>query len=63
MADIADITEERTSLLVEADVAEIRKRAQAIEQGVAGECDKCGEVMPRLVLGICCRCRDKFNLP
>lgn len=63
MADIADVTDERTEVQVSADVAEIRRKAQAIEPGQPGECVKCGEDMPRLVNGICCRCRDRYKLP
>jgi len=61
--DEIDLTDERTAKLLEADVALIRQRAQTIEPGKAGECDKCGEVMPRIVKGVCCRCRDKLGLP
>jgi len=61
--DEIDFTDERTSKLLEADVALIRQRAVMIEPGKAGECDKCGEVMPRLIKGVCCRCRDKLGLP
>lgn len=62
MADLADIADERTEVQTNADIAEIRRKAQAIEPGNPGECDKCGEDMPRLVNGICCRCRDRFKL-
>lgn len=61
--DEVDKTDERSSKLLEADVAEIRRKAQAIEPGKPGECYACGEDMPRLVLGACCRCRDKLGLP
>lgn len=63
MADLADITDERDAPIIEADVAHIRRQAEAIEPGEPGECDKCGEDMPRLVRGICCRCRDLYKLP
>lgn len=63
MADIADVTDERTEVKVSADVAEIQRKAQAMPKGEPGECVKCGEDMPRLVNGVCCPCRDRFKLP
>ncbi len=63
MADIADQTDERTEVQISADVAAIRQKAQTMEQGEPGECEKCGEEMPRLVRGVCCRCRDRYKLP
>lgn len=63
MADLADTTDEHAAPLLEADVAYIRFKASQIEPGEPGECDKCGEVMPRLVKGVCCPCRDKLGLP
>lgn len=30
--------------------------------GVPGECELCGEESPRLVRGVCARCRDKHKL-
>ena len=63
MADLADITDERDAPLIEADVAYIRMKALAIEPGEPGECDKCGEDMPRLVGGVCAPCRDRRKLP
>lgn len=63
MADEIDVTEERTSKLVEADVAEIRRKAAQIPKGVPGHCDFCGEFSWRLVGGNCAPCRDKHKLP
>ena len=63
MADLADVTDERTTALVEADVAQIRLKAQQMEPGVWGECERCGEFSLRLVGGACAPCRDKFKLP
>lgn len=37
--------------------------AKNIPRGEAGECRRCGEESPRLVRGVCARCRDKYNLP
>jgi hypothetical protein len=33
-------------------------RAAAFVPGAPGECDRCGEDMPRLVGGLCAPCRD-----
>ena len=63
MADLADITDEHAAPLLEADVAYIRYKAQSIEPGKPGECDLCGEDMPRLVNGVCAPCRDRHKLP
>lgn len=44
--------------------AAIRNNSRPLEQGVAGECDKCGELSPpRLVRGVCAPCRDRYKLP
>lgn len=63
MADEIDVTEERTSKLVEADVAEIRRKAAQIPKGSPGHCNLCGEFSWRLVGGNCAPCRDKHKLP
>ena len=63
MADIADVTDERTEVQVSANVAEIQRKAQATPKGEPGICKLCGENMPRLVNGVCCPCRDRFKLP
>ena len=63
MADIVDISEVFKAILDDAAIAKIRYKAKKFDPGIAGECDQCGEEMPRLVNGICCRCRDKLKLP
>ena len=63
MADIADVTDQRTEIQFSADVAEILRKAQAMPKGEPGECVKSGEDMPRLVNGVCCPCRNRFKLP
>ena len=63
MADIADVTGERTEVQEAADIAEIRRKAAQIPKGVPGICDLCGEDMPRLVGGVCEPCRDRHKLP
>jgi hypothetical protein len=62
MSDVVDTSDIIAEILLNADIQQIRQRAQ-IDPGVAGECDKCGDEMPRLVKGICCRCRDRHHLP
>ena len=43
-------------------INEIRNKAELMEKGTgAGECQQCGELMPRLVNRICCFCRDKYQ--
>lgn len=42
-------------------VNEIRNKAELMERGSPGECQQCGEDMPRLVNKICCPCRDRFQ--
>jgi hypothetical protein len=34
-----------------------------LADGVAGDCDLCGEWSGRLVGGVCAPCRDKHKLP
>lgn len=63
MADIADVTAEEMEVWEAANIAEICRKAAAIPKGKPGECDLCGEDMPRLINGVCAPCRDKFKLP
>lgn len=64
MADEVDIIGERSA-------AEEAARQRARDEsdpyvpppGTAGECDLCGETFPRLINGVCARCRDKYKLP
>lgn len=62
MADICDITDERVQVSLDADIAAIQRAAAAIPKGEPGECEYCGEHFPRLVFGVCARCRDKYRL-
>lgn len=62
MADEIDIANDQVALIEEAGVALIRQQAAKFVPGEPGECEMCGEDMPRLVEGVCCRCRDKYNL-
>lgn len=63
MADLADETDERQAALVDANIAAIRNKAQQIEKGVCGDCERCSEFSWRLVGGVCAPCRDKLKLP
>lgn len=59
MADVADITQAR---------AEIEEKLLAeayryeLPAGVPGTCRECGEEKPRLIRGLCARCRDELGL-
>lgn len=63
MADDMDKTDERSAPLLDASIAEARRKAAAIPKGKAGECKLCGEYKARLVGGACGRCRDLHGLP
>ena len=63
MADEADVTSERMEVQEAADIAAIRRKAAEIPKGIPGECDLCGEDMPRLINGVCAPCRDRHKLP
>lgn len=56
-ADIAGQQEER------ARQEAIRNNSKPLAQGEPGDCDRCGEFSPRLVLGACAPCRDRYKLP
>lgn len=58
MSDPVDSTDERTEILIAADIKVIRKAAAEIPEGTPGECYDCGEHSERLVEGVCDRCRD-----
>lgn len=60
MADFADIAADATAAALSARLARVDA---AIPAGVAGECDDCGEMMPRLVDGLCGFCRDGRRPP
>lgn len=62
MSDNIDRSSEDSEFLLDAQVKDIHSKVTKIPEGTPGECDKCGENMPRLVDGICCRCRDKYKL-
>ncbi|UYY60122.1 hypothetical protein [Sphingomonas sp. S2-65] len=55
MADIADIANDIEQQHL---ARSLQRVTPAIPAGVAGECDNCGEDMPRLVDGLCGYCRD-----
>lgn len=55
MVDRADMA---VDIEAEHIAAGIRRATAPIPIGAPGECDNCGEDMPRLVDGLCARCRD-----
>ena len=54
--------------ITDSAINEIRNKAEILDKELlpenlkSGECKQCGEDMPRLVSGICCRCRDSLKL-
>lgn len=63
MADDADYAADYQQTAVDIQTKNIRTAVAAMPKGQPGECVKCGEDSPRLVNGVCARCRDKYNLP
>lgn len=55
MPDDMDRIQETEQMLTEAAIQNAR---QEIPAGEPGDCNQCGELMPRLVGGRCARCRD-----
>lgn len=55
MADQVDYAQAQQERLLE---AAIRAAAKPIPAGVPGECDECGDDVPRLVGGLCAPCRE-----
>lgn len=66
MADEIDAAANHIEIEDEKRLAAVRRNLAKQEPGVAGECDLCGEYMPRLVERkgdmVCAPCRDKFRL-
>ncbi len=60
MADDADIAAEILNATIAASLARV---SPAMSAGVAGDCDECGEPMPRLIAGLCGFCRDGRRPP
>lgn len=61
--DVIDRANERAEQILDADLSEVRHRAQTMPAGEAGDCNLCGEWSGRLVNGACAPCRDKHKLP
>lgn len=59
MADEADITQERMEFELAAKLA--AAGSYHLPEGVAGDCDLCGEWSGRLIDGACAPCRDKYH--
>ena len=54
---------DRANQEVERSLAEaLRKATKDIPPGKPGDCELCGEWSPRLVIGACPPCRDKYHL-
>lgn len=62
MSDIVDDTEVKSAILLDSQTAAIRQQIAFMPAGGKGDCVECGEPMPRLVLGVCCPCRDRLGL-
>lgn len=63
MPDEIDKLQEHQHAENERHIAAALAKAAAIPDGVPGECDGCLEQRPRLVRGMCARCRDEHRLP
>jgi hypothetical protein len=61
MADDIDAAQDRELEDTARAVAAARANAE-MPKGEPGECDLCGEVSGRLVLGACAPCRDKYKI-
>jgi hypothetical protein len=48
--------------VIDDHVKDAMRRAAQIPEGVAGECEICGEHFARLVDGCCGFCRDEFGM-
>lgn len=60
--DECDVSDERIEIARTDAINEASRKVARIDPGEPGECHKCGEDMPRLVNGWCCRCRDKYKV-
>jgi formylmethanofuran dehydrogenase subunit E len=67
MADDADMSDERIELAVASARSIISEAANAMPDGGACECERCGEFSHRCVEVyselICAGCRDRYGLP
>lgn len=63
LGDQVDRANDKAAAMVDARAAEIRHQAQHIQPGEPGICARCDEPSPRLVRGVCARCRDQYKLP
>lgn len=64
MADLADIANEdpvQEALQVQKEMA-IRRLAQLVPEGKAGQCEYCERQVPRIVNGACAVCREKYRI-
>ena len=63
MPDEIDVQLERDAILEKANLAEYKRRADAIPVGYPGVCEYCGHPSKRLVGDACAPCRDRYKLP
>lgn len=63
MADDADVSDVKETLILDASIQHITARAASMPKGEPGNCGLCGEPSLRLVRNACARCRDKRHLP
>jgi hypothetical protein len=63
LVDEHDIASELEAMHRDRAVHYARLEAQRIPAGEPGECTMCGEHKPRLVNGVCAKCRDAYKLP
>ena len=61
-ADPIDRADYFIESVIDDHVKEAMRLAAEIPEGIAGDCDICGEYFSRLVNGCCGFCRDKFNI-
>lgn len=59
MADDVDRAGDISELAARRRENAVRAAAAAIPTGAPGECEACGDEMPRLVGGRCAPCRDR----
>jgi len=63
MPDEIDNQLELDAILDKTRLDEVKRRAAAIPEGYAGDCEYCGHYSKRLVGQACAPCRDRYKLP
>jgi len=62
MSDIIDTANDVAEAAADRAITAARAEAAQMPEGIAGECDFCGEWTGRLVRGACAPCRDKRKM-